>query len=280
MAETTAHMDRAMHTAEAGQGRDARRASEFRRARRHSRKVAVLKVALPLVAVLIVAGGAGATWLARSLPDELPLNAFGLENGRLVMQDPRLSGTDGQDRPYSMVAKRAIQSLTGGQGVELEGVKANVGISAEATAEIVASRGLYDATAQTLRLYEGLEVTTSDGMTIEMSAADIALDGGSMEGAGPVEIRTENQTVEAGTLSVAKGGQSLSFRGGVKMTLLPSSETATPSLPALPSADGVASSLPSTEGTLPSLPSADGVLPSLPSSDGALPLLPSGVDPE
>ncbi|KQT64338.1 hypothetical protein ASG54_02240 [Aureimonas sp. Leaf460] len=254
-------MDRAMHTAEAGQGRDARRAAEFKRARRHSRKVSVMKVALPLLAVLIVAGGAGATWLARSLPDELPLNAFGLENGRLVMQDPRLSGTDGQDRPYSMVAKRAIQSLTGGGGVELEAVKANIGISPTATADIVATRGLYDAGAQTLRLYEGLEVTTSDGMTIEMSGADIALEGGSMEGAGPVHIRTQEQTVEAGSLSVADGGQSLSFRNGVKMTLMPSADGAAPSLPGLPSADDVAPALPS-------LPSADGLVPSLPSADG------------
>lgn len=246
MVETTAHMDRAMHTAEAGQVRDARRAAEFKRARRHSRKVAILKVALPLVAVLIVAGGAGATWLARSLPDELPLNAFGLENGRLVMQDPRLSGTDGQDRPYSMVAKRAIQSLTGGGGVELEGVKATVGISADAIADIVSSRGLYNATTQMLRLYDGLDITTSDGMTIRMSGADIALDGGSMEGTGPVAIRTDSQTVDAGTLSVADGGQSLSFKGGVKMTLMPSAS------------DGAAPSLPSRDGASPSLPSRDG----------------------
>ncbi|KQT43097.1 hypothetical protein ASG43_16415 [Aureimonas sp. Leaf454] len=233
-----AHRDRAMSTAETGSGRDGRRDAEFTRARRHSRKVRVLKVALPFVAALIVLGGAGVTLLARSLPDELPLNAFGLENGRLVMQAPRLSGVDGQDRPYSMIADRAIQSLTGGGGVELEAVKAEVGISADATAAIVAARGLYDATAQRLRLFEGLHVQTSDGMVIDMSGADILLDDGSMEGSGPVEIRTDGQTIEAGTLSVADGGKTLSFRGGVKMTLLPSSGDTTTSQPSPPPTNG------------------------------------------
>jgi lipopolysaccharide export system protein LptC len=222
LTNTTGHMDRAVPTAAFGGQHDHSRSErEFARARRHSRLVRLLKIGLPILAIVIVIGGVAVTWLARSLPDDVSVASASLDNGRIVMEDPRMSGFDKAGRPYSMIAQRAIQSLDGG-GVELEVVKANVAVREGTTADIVARLGHYDQKAQQLRLYEGVSVETTDGMTIKLEDARIDLAAGDMVGQGPVTIDMPNQTITAGSLNVKDGGKLLSFGDGVKMTLLPS----------------------------------------------------------
>ncbi|GGD03338.1 membrane protein [Aureimonas glaciei] len=215
-------MDRAVRAGALASLTDNRRSDkEFARARRHSRLVALLKIGLPAMAALIVVGGIAVTWLARALPDNVSVSAAGLQDGRIVMEDPRMSGYDKNQRPYSMVAQRAIQALDG-SGIELEDVKANITISDSATADVLAARGHYEQKSQQLRLYDDVRVDTSSGMSIRLSDARIDMANGSMIGAGPVTINTPNQTIEAGSLDVKEGGKVLGFGGPVKMTLLPS----------------------------------------------------------
>lgn len=219
-------MDRAVPTAVFGGQHDhVRSEREFARARRHSRLVRVLKVGLPLLAVVIVVGGGLVTFFARSLPDDVSISSASLDNGRIVMEDPRMTGFDKAGRPYSMVAQRAIQSLDGG-GVDLETIKANVGVRADTTADIVATRGHYDQKAQKLNLFDDITVDTTDGMSIRLKDAEIDLAAGNMVGKGPVAIDMPNQTINAGSLTVKNGGKLLSFGDGVKMTMLPSAADA------------------------------------------------------
>lgn len=216
------HMDRAVPTAGFGRGEDHNRSErEFARARRHSRLVAALKIGLPLLAGLIVVGGLAVTWLARSLPEDVSITGASLEDGRIVMEDPRMSGFDKSDRPYSMVARRALQSLDGG-GIDLETVRATVSTGGEGTADITAAAGHYDPAGETLKLTQDIKVDTSDGLSILLDAADIDLASGRLVSPGPVRISSPNQTIEAGSLTVQDGGKLLSFGSKVRMTLLPS----------------------------------------------------------
>ena len=226
MTDITGHMDRAVPTAAFGGQHDHNRSErEFARARRHSRLVRLLKIGLPVMAVVIVIGGVAVTWLARSLPDDVSVTSASLDDGRIVMEDPRMTGFDKAGRPYSMIAQRAIQSLDGG-GVDLQLVKANVTVREGTTADIAAQEGHYDQKTQQLRLYDQITVDTSDGMAMKLQDAQIDLAAGNMVGQGPVTIDMPNQTIAAGSLTVQNGGKLLSFGDGVKMTILPSAAEA------------------------------------------------------
>lgn len=201
---------------------------EFARARRHTRTVRLLKVGLPIVAGLMVLAGLGAAFVARSLPGDLSFAATSIENGRLVMQDPRLSGSDSSDRPYSMVARRAIQAATG-TGVDLEAIRADVAVDGQTNAVITAGNGFYDHSTQRLRLYDEISVRTTSDVEIRLSEADIDLVGRQMVGQGTVTITTPNQRLESGSVSIADGGSRLTFGDRVKLTLLPNSTEETES---------------------------------------------------
>ena len=82
-------------------GAGARSAADFRRAHRNARRVRILRITLPIVAVGIVAAGLFATWLARSVPVDIAVAATSIQDGRLVMEDPRMSGKDKNDRPFT-----------------------------------------------------------------------------------------------------------------------------------------------------------------------------------
>lgn len=204
-----------------GHGTSTRTEREFARARRHSRLVRVLKIGLPAAAALIVAFGVAVTWLSRSLPDNVSVANTSISDGRVVMEAPRMSGLDSSNRPYDLVAERAIQSLNGG-GVDLEKVKATVSVDDQTTADITAATGNYDQATQKLRLRDGITVRTTSGISINLAAADIDLAKGTLDGEGPVAIDTPVQTIRSDTLTVLEGGKVLSFGGRVKMVLNPS----------------------------------------------------------
>lgn len=209
--------------------RNARPEREFLRARRHSRRVRLLKIGLPVIATLIVLVALLLTWLARSLPVDLSAASTSIENGRLVMQDPRMSGVDGNTRPYSMTAARAIQSLTGG-GIDLEGVKASLTVDENTTADLTARNGRFDPKGNTLRLFDDITVNTTSGIEVKLDSADIALADGRLEGSGPVSVQTPNQRLESGNVTISEGGKRLTFGGRVRLTLLPTNSSGSDTL--------------------------------------------------
>ncbi|SKA02979.1 LPS export ABC transporter periplasmic protein LptC [Consotaella salsifontis] len=202
---------------------------EFRRARRHSTLVRILRISLPVLAVLILLAAGAKTWLARLIPDDMSLANVTVSDGRIVMEAPRLSGFDSHDQPYWMVADKAYQSVGDGR-IDLEGVRANLSLTDGTTVDISATKGQFDPEKQTLSLDDKITVRTSSGMTAEMQHADVNIAKNELTGQGPVEITTQSQTVHAGSLKVAGGGKLLSFGDRVKMTLLPE-KTDTPSQP-------------------------------------------------
>ncbi|WP_161992583.1 LPS export ABC transporter periplasmic protein LptC [Aureimonas leprariae] len=214
----TAQKERATHARTNGDsGRFDR---EIGRARRHTLLVRLLRFGLPAAAVAIVAGGVVVTWAARRMPENVSVAAATIDSRGIVMQDPRMSGFDRNNRPYTMIAERAIQQLGGGL-VDLEKIKANVAVSDSSTADIVAAKGAFDQAGQKLRLADDIHVQTSDGMTVSLSSADIDLKTGSLAGRGPVEIVSDERTITAGSIAVRDGGKGLSFGERVRMTIRP-----------------------------------------------------------
>ncbi|WP_185984017.1 LPS export ABC transporter periplasmic protein LptC [Aureimonas mangrovi] len=209
-----------MDGTDAAAAASARSAREFARARRHSRFVRLMKIGLPVVALLIVVSVMAALWLARSLPGNFSLAATSIEDGRLVMQDPRMSGSDSNDRPYAVIAQRAVQSLTGGN-IDLEGIRAELALDERTNAVISAANGIYNPDLETLRLSDDIAVDTSDGVAVRLSSADIDLAAGSLVGSGPVIITAPNQRLESGSLAIEDGGARFTFADRVKLTLLP-----------------------------------------------------------
>lgn len=193
-----------------------------RAARRHSLLVRLLRWVFPAVGLLILAGMTGLVILFNVLSGFGAANMMLTSDG-LVMDHPELSGHDG-DRSYKVTARRAIQRLSDPRIIDLETIRADIVLGKDETAEIIALKGTYDNAAETLRLYEGIQIEWSEGYTVDLSVVDVNLKNGAMKTSEPVLIRSDQGHVQSGNLSYDKENGLVRFSDGIKMTINPASE--------------------------------------------------------
>src|SRR5690348_7460771 len=98
----------------------------FRTAARHSGRVRLLRVAVPLGALLLCTVLALGAWLnpLRTLALPNVSGTLGISGTKITMQLPRLAGVTRDDRAYELSARTADQDLTKPDHVELRGIDA------------------------------------------------------------------------------------------------------------------------------------------------------------
>jgi lipopolysaccharide export system protein LptC len=195
----------------------------FRAAVRHSRLVRVLRVAIPLVVLLLFAAAMLATWFNpfRMLA-KLPVG-FGdlvVSGTRITMEQPRLSGYTRDARAYELTARAAAQDVTKPDLVELQDIHAKIEMQDKTLMEMSAVNGVYDAKAEMLTLGENILLKSSTGYQGRLSEAVVDIRKGNIVSEKPVEVTMLNGTLNANRLEVVDAGDLVRFDGGVAMTLM------------------------------------------------------------
>lgn len=214
------------------------RRSALRAARRHSRRVRVLRILLPVVALM----GIGALFALTQLG--LPL-ALDLSNARLsitpnavIMEHPNFTGFAGEGREYSVSAARAVQSLANPDRVQLEAISATIDIADQGVTSVAAGSGKYDHAAGTLRLEGDVTLDSSQGYGLRMREVDIDFNAGTMRSDKPVTVIYADSEIVAERLLASDNGKRIRFEGGVHTTIMPpkraAAETPAAAAPAAP----------------------------------------------
>ena len=198
-----------------------RNVKDFLRADRHSGKVRFLRVAFPLAGVFILSVVIGAYWWSLPSAPSVSVQSAGIENGKMVMKNPKLAGVDDKQRPYTLIAREAIQDPAVPNEVELTDIDAKVPMEEGIFAKILAGKGFYDSKAKTLKLDKNVDIRTDDGMSMTLTDADVDMDAGNLLTSNPVSILTEQAKISADSLSVENNGEKVVFENRVRMTLYP-----------------------------------------------------------
>ncbi|WP_417688251.1 LPS export ABC transporter periplasmic protein LptC [Roseibium sp.] len=193
-----------------------------RSARRHSRWVKVLRILLPLSGLLILLGMAGLI-VAFNILTGLGIGNVSLTSDGLVMDRPELSGHDGE-RSYKVSAVRAIQRLSDPRIIDLENIRADIVLNPNESASVTALKGTYDNGAETLALFDGLQLQWSEGYTADLSSVMIDLKSGALETSEPLSIRSDQGNIQAGQLTYDQEKGIVRFTDGIKMTLTPAAQ--------------------------------------------------------
>ncbi|MGZ3321122.1 MAG: LPS export ABC transporter periplasmic protein LptC [Xanthobacteraceae bacterium] len=195
----------------------------FRIARRHSRVVRILRVAIPLAVVL---GFTGIFLIVYFNPlrilAKLPIDVGNLvvSGTKITMEQPRLSGFTGDARAYELSADAAKQDLTKPDLIELRNIHAKVQMQDKSTVEVSATAGIYDSKGETLKLDQNIVLSSSTGYRGRLSQATIDIRKGHVLSEQPVEVELLQGTLNANRLEIVDSGDLVRFDGGVKMTLM------------------------------------------------------------
>jgi lipopolysaccharide export system protein LptC len=217
---TTSTLDGTTSHRFAASGRDS--ASAFRRAARHSRRVRVLRLAIPAVIAVILGGTILVSWL-----DPLKvLVRLPIEHGKLVisgtkitMQAPKLTGYTRDHRWYELSAGGASQDITKPDMIELQEVRAKIEAGDKSTIHLSATGGLFNRKGDVLTLSRNVVLRSSGGFEMHLDEAVVDTGKGEVVSDKPVSVFTEDATLKAERLEVAKSGEIVRFLGGVVMNL-------------------------------------------------------------
>jgi lipopolysaccharide export system protein LptC len=194
----------------------------FRRAKRHSRRVRVLRATLPVVIVLALA----AVWLVSWLDPMRVLARLPTDSGKLVvsgtkltMQAPKLSGYTRDGRWYELIADAAAQDITKPGIIELHGLRSKLQAEDKSVMNLTAKDGLFDRKTGMLTLWRDIVLESTTGITVHLSEAAINTGSGDVVSDKPVEVKMLQGTLKANRLDVTKAGDVIQFGGGVVMDL-------------------------------------------------------------
>ncbi len=199
---------------------DIDRAHAFRSAKRHSRRVRLLRWILPSAALGGLALILLYVWLDplryyRGLP--VDFGRITISDNKLKIEAPKLTGFTQDRRSYSVTAAEAAQDLSNPNRIELGGIVGQVEMSDGGETKLEAGKGVYDMKTGTLLLSEGIEIGATGGYRVELYDALMHVRAGRIVTTHPVDVAFPDGTLAAERLEILDHGDRVKFER-VKMT--------------------------------------------------------------
>jgi lipopolysaccharide export system protein LptC len=196
---------------------------QFRAAARHSRRVRVLRWAIPAGIVCLLGMIVLATWFnpLRMLA-KLPIDPTKMliSGTKITMEAPRLAGFTRDARPYEFTARAAAQDLTKPDVLELKDIRAKLAMQDKAQMDMTAVSGLYNSKTDILTLTEDIRLKSTSGYSGVLSEAVMDVSKGNVVSEHPVIVYLLNGTLNANRLEVVNNGEAIVFDNGVTMNLM------------------------------------------------------------
>jgi lipopolysaccharide export system protein LptC len=205
-----------------------RREAVFGAATRHSRLVALLRKFIPvfLGGSVVLTG----LWLwldPFKAASELPVSIgkITIEGSKLKMEAPKLTGFSKDGQPYNVTAESALQDLKKPGVIELFHIIGHFSLGNRKTV-LNAKSGIYDAKADKMRVFNGIDFQSDDGQGGRLSEATIETKKGHLITDKPVDLYFKDGTLRGNTMEVFDHGKVIVFEGDVRMELHSDSQTA------------------------------------------------------
>jgi lipopolysaccharide export system protein LptC len=210
-----------------GRGESAR---AFNAARRHSRIVRILRIAVPAFVGVVAVGMFLITYFnPLRMLTKLPINVGDLvvSGTKITMEHPHLSGFTKDARAYELSADAAAQDMTKPDVVELHNIHATLQMQDKSTVEMKAVLGLYNSKGEILQLNRNIDLSSSTGYAGHLIEATVDVRNGNVTSEKPVEVKLLQGVLNSNGLRIENSGDVVRFEGGVTMTLM-LNQSATP----------------------------------------------------
>lgn len=210
----------------AERGRDAirlrDRSLEFRRARRHSQLVRVLKVLLPLASIGVISLYLLPAFLTVRIDDgagQASVESISLEAGALKMVNPRVTGVHDKQGEYDLRADSATQEASNPELLYLDKIEGRMTSPEGAVTTITAPGGRYDSKAEVMTFDRGIEILRSPGLRAKFQSATMHIREQRVVSETPVEVQLHDSSIRADRLTLFTAEGRAVFEGRVKAHL-------------------------------------------------------------
>jgi lipopolysaccharide export system protein LptC len=189
---------------------------------RYTQIVQALKIALPLLALLIVVTVVIYSGFS-SNDTGIVVTPAHLDNvgDDLRMVNPRLSGVDGAQRPYTVTAEYAEQQKGRPDLIRLVNIEADVTLESNQWLSLTAKTGLLDGDKRTLTLDGGISAFSDSGYELHTEKAIVNFEEGKIIGPSPVKAQGPLGTINANGFEVLQDLKQVKFLEKVQTVYTP-----------------------------------------------------------
>jgi lipopolysaccharide export system protein LptC len=200
--------------------------SAYGDAMRHSRRVRLLRKAIPMACLAAVAGPI--VWgvispFARTIAD-VKMGAISVSGSKITMESPKLSGFKKDNKAYEVTADQAIQDIKVPSVVELNRLTARLEQDEKKFVRLTSDWGKFDQGADKLDLKGNVRVRTDNGQEADLLSAVVNVKSGDVTTTEPVTVRAPSGTISADRMQLRDNGKHAIFEGRVRSILIPSEE--------------------------------------------------------
>ncbi len=197
-----------------------------RRVRRYSRLVALMKVALPLGALALIAAIFLSARDQGDLTDIFTPEELAQLGAGLRLDNPRFAGVTDKGEPFVVRADWALPDSAMPRVIELEEPRGEIELNDGRTIEVAAASGRLDRRRETATLTGGVTLETSDGHRIETERVRVNFEARTANAPGPITAEGPRGSVEAGSMRAAGGETGLAdgqiwFENRVRLVFIP-----------------------------------------------------------
>ncbi|HUS98223.1 MAG TPA: LptA/OstA family protein [Hyphomicrobiaceae bacterium] len=201
------------------------RAQAFRRARLHSGFVRVLRLALPLCAVGLLASYG--LFMQHEIAVETATHKGVLSTGTVTpsfdnfeMANPKYEGYNQKDGSrYMVTAKKAVTDLSPDKPIGLSGIDGTMFQQDGTQTQVAAVDGNFLRTTGRLELFNGVRVRSSNGMRARLSRAIVMTQQGLITSRHPVDVWMPAGHVRGNTMVLKQKIREVVFSEGVAVRL-------------------------------------------------------------
>lgn len=199
-------------------------------ARRHTMRVRVLRIALPLVSLALVglyaatvmkAAGVGASLPQLSIPRIIP--------DQLAMANPHYEGFGKDGSSYVFDSKTAQQDPTKPGTIKLIGLSGTLLQVDKSKTLFSAVRGDYNSTAKVLELYEKIDVVSDSGFKALLTRATLTAKDNVLTSKEPVAVEFTGGSVRSNAMTLRHKVHEVTFVDNVVARMVP--QKASPAKP-------------------------------------------------
>jgi lipopolysaccharide export system protein LptC len=199
------------------------REQAFARAKRHSSRVRLARLA-----ILIGALGAILALLAITFFNpfatklgSLSFGALSVEGTKIVMDRPKLAGFRSDGQAYSVTAERALQDVKQPTLVQLRKVDGEMGMTGGEPTHLSADAGVYDSLAEHMELSGNVRIKNTH-FTVLLRSARFDFKSGVYGSDDNVQVQAgDGTTIFADRAAAINHGQELTFEGHVRTRIVP-----------------------------------------------------------
>jgi len=186
---------------------------------RHSSFVSLMKIALPVGAVALMAVVLFYSGIFDTHDKlEITFREIASLNNDLRMVSPRINGLDSSGRPYLLTSDTATQSKTNPSQIALDNVQADLKLSdGDDWVSLASTTGLLDSEAEQVTLGPKIDVYASTGYEFHGETGKVDFRKGGFSTDDPVEGHGPTGTLRADAMTADNETRKMIFVGHVKM---------------------------------------------------------------